>query len=243
MSGINKLIISCRNTEMNGAADRIILKYEEEDWSTDTHLTEYFNSLKAENGKLQTAINRSKAQSELEEKDEIRDQNVRGINHMLEAYLKFTDATIKAAAVFVNNVFSRYGVEIVKDSYVTESSLINSMLEDFSEADVQTEIAKLPGLAALIAELTTAQNNFETARVAYETAVSVDDKMENASKLRTSVGLIINEDIVQYLNVMAKLDAAKYAAFADAIGKTIDNTNEQIKKRRNGGDEPEEPNE
>lgn len=232
MEKLNKLILSSRTTEMNGAADRIIMKYEEEDWSSEIHLSDYFNSLKTENSKLQTAINRSKAQSELEEKDEIRDENVRGINHMISAFLKFTDPAIKTAAVNVDKVFEKYGVEITQDSYVTESSLINSMLQDFSTTEMQTEIAKLPGLVVIIAELTTAQNNFESARVAYESAMANEENQQNATKLKKEVGLIINENIVPYLNVMAKIDSAKYEALALAIGKIIDDTNEQIKKRR-----------
>lgn len=232
MEKLNKLILSCRTTEMNGAADRITMKYDEEDWSSEIHLSDYFNSLKTENSKLQTAINRSKAQSELEEKDEIRDENVRGINHMISAFLKFTDPVIKTAAVNVDKVFEKYGVEITQDSYVTESSLINSMLQDFSTTEMQTEIAKLPGLVVIIAELTTAQNNFESARVAYESAMANEENQQNATKLKKEVGIIINENIVPYLNVMAKIDLAKYEALALAIGKIIDDTNEQIKKRR-----------
>lgn len=233
MEYVSKLILSCRTTEINGAADRIIMKYDEGDWSFDTHLTEYFNSLKEENAKLKTAINYSKAESDLEAKDELRDEGVRGINHMLAACLKFANVEMKTAAVNVDNVFKKYGVEIVKDSYVTESSLINSMLEDFSTSEMQAEIAKLPGLSILIAELTTAQNNFETARVAFETAMANEGTKESATKLKQAVGIIFNENIVGYLNVMAKLDAAKYKEFALAVGTIIKDTNEQIKKRRN----------
>ncbi|MGD8782536.1 MAG: DUF6261 family protein [Ignavibacteria bacterium] len=232
MSTLNKLIISCRITETNGAANRIIIKFDEGDWSSDTHLTGIFTQLKNTKEALTTAINRSKAQSNLDEKDEIRDTKVRGIYYLLQGYLHYPDEEIKEAAVNVEEVFDKYGVKIVKDSYVTESSLINSMLEDLSTAEMQTEIAKLPGLANLITELTTAQQEFETVRVGFESEQAEEGTEENATKLKQEAALIINEQLIVYLRAMLQVDEETYGTFARAVGQIIDDTNEEVKKRR-----------
>lgn len=235
MSTINKLIVSSRTTEVNGTANRIIIKFDEGDWSADTHLTEIFVQLKASKEKLTSAINRSKAESDLEEKDEIRDSKLRGISYLLKGYLHYPHATIKTAAEDVDKVFEKYGLKIIEDSYVTESTLINSMLEDFASAEVQPEVAKLPGLEDLLAELKTAQTEFETARVNYESEIALENKEENATKVKKETALIINEQLVVYLRAMVQVDKTKYEEFTLAVDKIIDDTNEQVKKRRKAG--------
>ncbi|MGD8782136.1 MAG: DUF6261 family protein [Ignavibacteria bacterium] len=241
MSVLNKLIVSCRTTEINGTANRIIIKFDEGDWSSDTHLTGIFTQLKIAKEALTTAINRSKAQSNLDEKDEIRDSKVRGIHYLLQGYLYYPDEEIKTAAENVDEVFNRYGVEIVKDSYVTESSLINSMLEDLSTAEMQTETAKLPGLANLITELSTAQQEFETARVEFESEQAEEGTEENATELKKEAALIINEQLIVYLRAMQQVDEETYGSFARAVGQIVNDTNEEVKKRRKNS-EPEQEN-
>ncbi|MBI9070971.1 MAG: hypothetical protein JEY94_05200 [Melioribacteraceae bacterium] len=102
----------------------------------------------------------------------------------------------------------------------------------FSENAPRTEVLTLQIMVNLVAELQTAETDFATTRVAYETAVVNDNKKENATTLKKETALIINEQLVVYLKAMAQVDKTKYENFALLIGQIIDETNEQVKRRR-----------
>ncbi|MGD8781717.1 MAG: DUF6261 family protein, partial [Ignavibacteria bacterium] len=140
MSKLNKIIANSRTSEVFSAANRMILEFDGGDWSEEANLTSIFDELKPVNTKLKQTINREKAISDLEEKDENRDEKVRAIYYLILGYLHNPEAEFKAAAEAVDKVFERYGVEIVRDSYSTESGFINSMLTDFSAEDLQASI-------------------------------------------------------------------------------------------------------
>lgn len=232
MSKLSKLISKSRVSEVYSAANRIILEFDGGNWSEEVNLTNIFNDLKPANTSLEQAINRAKAISDLEEKDEIRDTKVRAIYYLIMGYLHNPEAALKTAAEEVDQVFSRYGVEIVQDSYSNESGFINSMLTDLSAEDLQSSIAALPGLSQAISELQTAQTIFETARLAYEKEAAQDANEENATSLKQVVVSIINERLVVYLRAMVTIDEAKYGEFTNTINKIIDDNNEEVKKRK-----------
>ena len=73
---IEKLIVKSRTVEVNDAATRISGAFVGSG-ITDTYLTTTFSAFDAANLELSKAIRRSKAESELEEKDEVRDTRVR----------------------------------------------------------------------------------------------------------------------------------------------------------------------
>ena len=60
-------------------------------------------------------------------------------------------------------MFDKYGKAIVNESYARESSLIESMLEDFSADTLSESIKALDGVAELIAALRAAQDEFNKA--------------------------------------------------------------------------------
>ncbi|MGD8778616.1 MAG: hypothetical protein PVH88_06590 [Ignavibacteria bacterium] len=73
MAILNKLIGTCKATEIGAVSGRIIAEYDKADWSADTYLTGLFGLLRPSSEKLTIAINRIKTKSVLEEKDKIRD--------------------------------------------------------------------------------------------------------------------------------------------------------------------------
>lgn len=231
MSKLNKLIGKSRVSEVFSAANRMILEFDGGDWSEEVNLTNIFNDLKPANNTLEEAINKEKAISDLEEKDEVRDEKVRAIYYLITGYLHNPEAALKSAAEEVDKVFERYGVEIVRDSYSNESGFINSLLNDLSAEDLQSSIAALPGLSQAITELETAQTNFETARLAYEKEAAEDVNETSATSAKKEVVSIINERLVVYLRAMVTIDGAKYGEFTNTIDKIIDDNNEEVKKR------------
>jgi len=231
MNKLNKLDSRSRVSEVYSAANRMIMEFDGGDWSDETNLTNIFTDLKPANTALEQSINKEKAVSDLEEKDEIRDTKVRAIYYLIMGYLHNPEEALKTAAQEVDTVFERYGVEIVQQSYSNESGFINSMLDDLSAEDLQTSIAALPGLSRAITELQTAQTGFETARLAYEKDAAQDASETNASSAKKEVVSIINERLVVYLRAMVTIDETRYGEITNTTGKIIDDNNEEVKKR------------
>ncbi|MBU0474591.1 MAG: hypothetical protein KKF62_10540 [Bacteroidetes bacterium] len=232
MNPLNNLTSISRTTEVNAVAGRIIAEYEKTDWSSDTHLTGIFNLLKPKNEILTGAINRIKAESDLEEKDEIRDEKIRSVYYIILGFMHHPDLAIKTAAQEVDKVFEHFGLELINQSYATESSLVASLLIEFSNTSLQPSIAALPGLNQLIMELTAAQTEFEAASVNYEEEKAEEGTKENASAIKKEVVVIINEKLVVYLRAMIQVDETKYGELTRTTTQIIDDNNIIVKKRK-----------
>jgi hypothetical protein len=228
---IEKLIAKSRVTEVNDAATRSSGAFKEAG-ITDAYLTTNFAGLDAANLKLSLAIKRSKAESELEEKDEVRDDKVRAVNYLINGFLYHPTKKITEAAQTLMEVFSKYGLAMIGESYTTESSLINSLLLDFAKPGYADAIATLSGCADLIAQLQTAQTDFETVRIAYETEKAKEGMVENASMVKSEVLAILNDKIVIYMRAMEQVDPVTFGVFASTVAQIIADTNEQVKKRK-----------
>jgi len=232
MVTVNKLISNIRTTEIDSVSGNIIAEYNKSDWSGDAHLTGIFDLLKPASESLTKAINRIKAESDLEEKDEQRDSKVRAVHYLIMGYLHHPDETINSAAQTVDAVFEHYGVDIVSESYSTESSLIESLLIEFAKEDLQTAIAALPGLSDLIDGLSAAQTAFGEAQLLFEEEKAKEGTEENATKIKKEVTTIINDKLVVYLRAMVQVDETKYGELTGTVAQIIDDMNVIVKKRR-----------
>ncbi|MBU0476192.1 MAG: hypothetical protein KKF62_18755 [Bacteroidetes bacterium] len=232
MGQISKLTTTVRTTEINSVTSGIIAEYSQTTLSSDAHLATIFEQLQPINAKLTESINRIKAESNLEEKDELRDNKIRAINYLALGFEHHPDATISNAAKIVNAVFEHYGMNLVNESYATESSLIASLLLEFGKADLQASIALLPGLSQLIDELSTIEAEFEEAQLAFQTEKATDGNKESATEIKKELLTVINEKLVVYLRAMVMVDEAKYGAFVGVVSQIIDDMNVIIKKRK-----------
>ncbi len=134
---IEKLISNSRVTEVDAVSLRMNGAYAGSGLDTDAHLQTMFTQLSSLSGSLTTAINRSKAESTLDEFDTKRDEQVRALSYLIMGFLHHPDPGIKEAAAAVEKIFDKYGVAITGESYATESSLITSLLEDLSAPGLQ----------------------------------------------------------------------------------------------------------
>jgi len=236
---IEKLIYNSRTTEVDAATTRMVGAYEKTSLNSDVFLAELFIQIKAVLAFFAAAIKRKKAESNLEEKDEVRDDALRGLYYMLLGYLHNPAQAIREAAQKLEKVFGHYGISITGESYATESSLINSMLEDLAKPKLQDAIAILPGCAEQIAALQTAQDDFEAARITYEEEKASESTEKNATELKKEVLILVNDKLVVYLRAMVQVDDATYGKFTRTVGEIIADSNEVVKRRR-AKPEPEE---
>jgi len=236
MSNLNKLKPFCRNAEVDTVSGRIIIEFEKYDFSSDLYLTGVFAALRPKSLELTTAVKRLKAESNLELKDEARDTKVRAIFYFVHGNLYHPDEAVQTAAQTVNRVLENFGINVVLENYAIESSHVESMLINFADAEIQTAIAALPGLNRLINDLRAAQTDFEQSYVLFGDIKAEEGTLANATRIKKEVLSIINDDIVVHLRAMAKVDAAKYGAFARGVAEIIDAMNVIVKQRKSGGE-------
>ena len=89
----------------------------------------------------------------------------------------------------------------------------------------------LPGGAEILAALQTAQSEFDTARVAYETERAREGNEANATEIKKEVLTLINDKLVLYLRGMEAVDEAAYGEFARTVATIIADNNVVVKKR------------
>ncbi len=228
---IEKIIHQSRTTEVAAVATLMIGAFNKSDWSADAFLTTSFAALAQQRNRLTIAINRSKAESELEMKDELRDDRLRGLNYLLVAFINHPDPEIRAAAETIEAVFDKYGLSIVRKSYGVESALVNSLLIDLEDEALAASIAKIPGCAEIIAGLKMAQADFEETRITYEEDKGKEGMEESATTIKKAVLAIINDQVVVYLRAMSQVDPGLYGDLTRTLNEIISESNIQVKKR------------
>ncbi|HSH19166.1 MAG TPA: DUF6261 family protein [Draconibacterium sp.] len=229
---IDKLMSNSRTTEVDAVSMRIIGAYKKTTLNTDTYLSGVMLSVEEKSLLLTQAINRMKAESDLEEKDEIRDNAFRSLYFLVNGLTHHPDPAISEAAAKVDAVLEHYGLSVIQQNYSTESSLISSMLDDLGKPNLQDSIAALSGCAELIAALKTAEDNFENARILYEEEKAGEGTLSNATAIKKEVVLKINDQLVVYLRAMEQVNDTTYGAFARTVAQIIADNNEVVKKRR-----------
>ena len=229
---IEKLIFSSRTTEVDSVSINIIGAYKKSDWSADTHLSAIFTSLEAEGARLTAAIKRSKVESELEEKDELRDAGLRSLHYLLTGLMHHPDPAIQTAAGEVDAVFDNYGLSIQDENYASQSSLTSSLLLDLDRPELQASIDLLSGCSEIIEGIRAAENDFIQASIAYKKASARESTLESATQIKAAVVNVINNRLVIYLRAMVQVDESTYGDLGRTIARIIGDNNEVVKKRR-----------
>ena len=220
-----------RITEVNSLSVKLGLTYTKQGLESDTYLAGLFSYLHDKSDLLGVAINRSKAESNLDDKDVVRDEKVQALYYLLLGAVYNPNAEISASAKKLYSIFEKYGLKMIKEGYLIESSLIESMLEDYADLSLQADIAAVLGCADLIASLQTAQNDFRTADTIWDEEKTKEDLTQSASEIKKEVLTIINGEIVLYLKAMSQVNSEVYAEFAKAVSDIINEVNQAVKRR------------
>lgn len=228
---IEKIILKSRTTEIHGSTRTLNSSFQQSGLTGDTVLSDIFTRLVAKNNELGTAIDRSKTESILAEKDDVRDDAVRAVGYLVQGYMYYPDPAVRAAAGIVKKVFDKYGFSVTEESYVIESSHIVSMLGDFAAPDVLAALTQLLGLNENIAALQAAEDDFENTRAQFAEEEAGESTLASATVLKKEVVTIINDDLVSFLRYGERFQAATYGIFAATVAKLIAANNEQVKKR------------
>lgn len=228
---IEKLISKSRVTEVNDVATRMSGAYHTQGIA-DPYLTSTFSSLDVTNLELSRAIRRSKAESNLETKDEVRDGCTRSLYYLINGFTHHPSVSISESAVLLLHTFDNYGISLITESYASESALISSMLLEFQKPEYAMHIANLSGCGELLQSLTLAQADFEQARIAYETEKAQDGMVANATEIKKQVVELVNNKIIVYLQAMQQANPGIYGILAATCAQVIAENNEQVRRRQ-----------
>ncbi len=226
---MNKVNAKIRIADLDGLSDSIVRIYKADSAvQTDAFLKGAFSELEALSAQITTAILQDKTVSRLDEADSARDEALRSLGAVIAGYASFPIAEKKAAGTFLKAIYDKYiKAGIIKASYNAESSMIESLLEDFSGSESLENIEKLDGIEALLANIRSAQDCFAAANDEY--VKSASSKGASATSLKKPLLSVINDKIVPYLNLMQANETL--AEFSKSIEKEISRVNDSLQKR------------
>lgn len=229
---MNKIISKIRVAELDTLSDVLVRLYKdssaaENAVSKDANLSLIMAEVEKLSADITTAIKSDRVSSTLDEADIARDEIIRNLGDALTGYAAIPVAAKKAAAQNLLAVFSKYGKQITQKNFAEESSLIESMLEDFSADSLKTDVAALDGVGDLLDSLRSAQDSFNKANDDF-TNVSVN-RGESATSVKKSLISVLNDKLVPYLSAVAPL--ADYKDFASKCEAEITKVNATVSKR------------
>ena len=226
---MKKLRVNVRVTELDNTSDVIVRLYKADSaLEKDDYLKSVMVEVEDLSAKITTAIKSDKTASTLDVLDAKRDEIIRSLGTLLNGYAVIPLADKKAAAEKLLATFNKYK-GITSESYANESSLIESMLEDFFESGLDESINALEGIGSYLADLRTAQDDFNAANDEFTAANA--NKGESATAIKKPLLSAINDKLVPYLTAMNMANKAVYGDFATKANAEIEKVNTSVAKR------------
>lgn len=223
---MTKVNARARVTELDSLSDTLVRLYKAQDaLAADAVLKGIMADIEGVSARLTEAIRRDAVSSTLEEADARRDEAVRRLGTLVEGYTAIPFAQQQKAAEALKAAFDKYGRKIAGESYANESSLIESMLEDFAARTAEMEA--LSGVPELVQALRGAQDAFNTANDEYVAAKA--GKGESATAVKKELAAALNDRLVPYLTALASLETHK--AFAVQAEAEVRKLNDAVARR------------
>lgn len=229
---MNKLNTSVKVTELGDTALRLVKAFKAVvAVQNDAFLTKTFAEIEKQATAMTSAVKSDQALSKLEEADAQRDQAIRVLDKLLKGYENIPLENLKTHAKKLAEIFKKYGVKITGENYASQSTLINSLLGDFSATELKPSIEALAGVKEALAEIQTKQDAFAALRSDYEKAQVSQKEKSSATSLRKPLLELINKKAVPYLVAMSVAQPELFKNLTAEASEIITSTNEAIKAR------------
>lgn len=197
----------------------------------DAFFTTTFNQLSAKTDELFGKIKEGWIENELEEKDEVRDLDVRAIFYEVEAKCVRRESEDRIKAEKIKAILDRYGLKITSSSYTNQSAEVRAVIKDLKSPILSEERKVVPDLDGLIANLEGSQADFDESVGKHLQNLSDREKSKSATVIAKELRDIVNGDLCTYMEAMAKVNPDKYKGFADLMNVLIEESNKKVRDR------------
>lgn len=197
----------------------------------DTYYTITFKNLSDKTENLIHMINAGWLDSDLKEKDEARDLNIRSIFFEVAAKCMRPLSENQQKALRVKAILDRYGMKITDSTYTNESAEIRALIADVKAVELTEDRKGIPELDGLISNLEASQASFDQSDDRLRDEKIVREKIKPASTLAKEVKDIINNNLCGYLSAMNQANPEKYAAFSNKFFQIIEDSNKEVSNR------------
>ena len=230
---MKKVRPSVRITDADTVSDALVRLYKDAAAKKgaigkDTALAAIMGEVEKLSADITTAIKKDKVSTSLEEADARRDEIIRSLGTLLTGYGAIPLADKKAAAERLLAVYNKYGKSIATETYARESSLIESMLEDFAAESLADAIKALDGVGDLIGGLRSAQDEFNKTNDSATAALTA--KGESAYSVKKPLLAAINDRLVPYITAMGAV-SAEYADLGTRADVEIAKANASVARK------------
>ncbi len=229
---IKSIYARSRNLEVNDCVGRLYVAYQKSGLTADSTLAALFEKLNEMNLKLADLVRQTIILSQLEEKDELRDEAYRALYYLIMGYLYNPNAALKAASQQLSTLIMRDGLGLVTYNYTIESSAITALLVDLDKGEYADAISTLPGCSSLIEALRAAQLEFTNVRVDYKSELSQAKQESNATEFKKELLDFANKKLFRYLNGMLVADEETYSALCITLADITHANNQLVKIRQ-----------
>ena len=199
----------------------------------DSYLSDLIETLSNKGKQLQKSIasDRTRAKTEpLVAAHDLRDAIFGALKLFLRGYIQWWREGISEHAKNLYGIVKKHGLGLARENYEEESTLLESMLEEFATTE-NAESVKSTDLEELVAALNQAQTSFSNL---YREAASIEAGKETvvaAYNIKREIRKIEIQTI-DYLNVMNKANPATYGAVTAEVAELVNNLNKKIKSRK-----------
>lgn len=228
---MNRLKTTIRLMELDGLTDSFVRIFKaDKNAAKDAFIKATMSELESMSSQITSAILQDKTNSNLREADDIRRKKVSALGKLLSAYSVFPIANKRILAMPIKSIYDKYAkAGIASANYASTSSMVESLLEELSNANLSETIANLEGVSEAIVELRNAQDDFTRENDNYIKAKA--RRGNNASSYKKPITELINKSLVPYLDAMLIAKNASCLDFAMHIEAEINRANDNISKR------------
>ncbi|MBN2598229.1 MAG: hypothetical protein JXR82_15740 [Marinifilaceae bacterium] len=197
----------------------------------DAYYSITFEKLTGMSNELIGKMNAGWLNSELKDKDEARDLDLRAIFYEVKAKCMFRPSDGQEKALHVKEILDRCGMKIAEESYTIESAGVRAMLSDLNAPELEECVRAIPDLKQLMDNLEQSQADFDVSASKLIEDKNERENTKSASVVAQELKSIINNELLGYLGAMAKANPAKYKPFADVVNTLIETGNNKLRDR------------
>ncbi|MDM8160690.1 DUF6261 family protein [Labilibaculum sp. K2S] len=197
----------------------------------DAYFSITFEKLSGISNELIGKMNAGWLNSELKDKDEARDLDLRAVFYEVKAKCMRRPSAGQEKALRIKEVLDRYGMKITEESYTIESAGVRAMLSDLNAPELEECVRAIPDLKQLMDNVEQSQADFDVSASKLIEDKNERENAKSASVVAQEVKSIINNELLVYLAAMAKANPAKYKPFTDVVNTLIETSNNKLRDR------------